>query len=203
MNILIVDDHPMVRKGLVSMLSFEKDIELIIEASNIEEAINGLTQRKIDFAIIDLKLGVEDGLEIVRRVKEKNINTKLIILTSSMKREDFIRAKEYGVEGYILKQAFAEDIIYAMHVVMRNRKYYDPEIMEYSNMNEDDGFKDLTPREIEVAKALGEGLDNGGIARKLFISQNTVKKHVSNIMAKLEFEHRTQVAIYVNKYADR
>ncbi len=199
MKILIVDDHPLVRSGLVSMLSVEDNIEMVIEASNINEAMDGLSKEEIDIAMIDLRLGREDGLEIAKRAKFAGLKTKVVVLTSSMEKRDFIRSKECGVDGYILKQAFVEDIIYALHVVNRDKKYYDPEILEYINEQKSHESDILTPREKEVAIAVGEGLDNGEIAKKLFVSQNTVKKHVSNIMAKLEMSHRTQVAIYINK----
>lgn len=113
MKILVVDDHPLVRKGISSTLSFEEDVETILEASNIEQAIEVLTFKKPNLAIVDLNLGKEDGLEIIRRARRSGISTKFIILTSSIRKEDYLRSEELGVDGYILKEAFAEDILYA------------------------------------------------------------------------------------------
>jgi two-component system nitrate/nitrite response regulator NarL len=204
MKILIVDDHPCVRKGISLALSFEGDIEKILEASNVEETMGILKLEKPDLAIVDLNLGKEDGLEIVRRAKNKGMNTKFLVLTSSVKRDDYIRSEEIGVNGYILKEAFAEDILYAVHVVLRGKKFIDPEILKYqSTYNQKNNIlSELTPRENEVLVALGKGLSNQEIADELFISEHTVKKHISNILSKLELSHRTQAALLVNEVSN-
>lgn len=200
MNVLIVDDHPLVRKGVSYALSYEDDIDTILEASNICEAINLINYKKPDIAIVDLNLCKEDGLEIIKTAKNKGTNTKFIILTSSLKKEDFIRSSEAGVDGYILKDAFAEDIMYAIHVVLRGKKFIDPEITKYQVESiSDNGFSELTHREYEVLVELGKGLSNYEISKELFISENTVKKHVSSILLKLQLTHRTQVALLVNQ----
>ncbi len=197
MKILIVDDHPMVRKGLVSILSLEEGIQEVREASRVEEALDVLSVYNPDIAILDLKLGKENGLEIVIQAKKKNIRTKFLILTSSSRKEDFQRAQEIGVEGFILKEAFAEDVIYALHVVARGRKFFDPEIAQCIKSEEEE-FKDLTPREKDVLIELGKGLNNTQIAKSLYISENTVKKHIGSIFSKLGINHRVEAALFVN-----
>ena len=200
MKILIVDDHPLVRKGISSTLSFEEDIEKILEASNIEEAMKQIQVENPELAIVDLNLGHEDGLEIISNSRRKGSKTKFLILTSSIKKDDFTRAKAMDVDGYILKEAFAEDILYAIHVVLRGKQFIDPEVIRYQTTKnkEDDYLNELTPRESDVLVELGKGLSNLEIAEELFISENTVKKHVSNILSKLELSHRTQAALLVN-----
>jgi len=200
MNILIVDDHPLVRKGISSALSFEDDIETILEASSVDEAIKLINWKKPTIAIVDLNLGKEDGLEIIRRTKNKEINTKFLILTSSIKKDDFRRSEEAGVDGYILKEAFAEDILYAIHVLLRGKKFIDPEIIKYQVENTcDECLAELSPREYDVLIELGKGLSNIEIAKILYISENTVKKHVSSILLKLNLSHRTQAALLLNQ----
>lgn len=204
MNILVVDDHPLVRRGIISILAIENDIEQINEASNVEDAVKILYREKPDVAIIDLNLGKEDGLDIIEKYKNINNNTKYLILTSSVKKEDYLRARSFKVDGYILKEAFVEDLIYAVRIVARGKKYIDPDILEYrNNYSKEDIFSELTSREKDVLKELGEGLSNSMIAEKLFISENTVKKHVSNILSKLELTQRTQAALLVNEYSNR
>lgn len=200
MKILVVDDHPLVRKGISSALSFEEDIKEVFEASNVKEAIKVIQSEKPNLAIIDLYLGYEDGLEIVSRCKEKDVDTKFVILTSSVKKDDFQRGMKIGVDGYILKEAFAEDIIYAIRVILRGKQFIDPEVIRYqaTNILENKVLDELTPREYDVLEELGKGLSNYEIAKKLYISENTVKKHVSNILSKLELTHRTQAALLVN-----
>ena len=200
MKILIVDDHPLVRKGIISTLSFNEGIKEILEASNIEEAMELIKTQDPILAIIDLNLGKKDGMEIVLKAKEMESKTKFVILTSSVKKEDYMRAKEINVDGYILKEAFAEDILYAINVVLRGKKFIDPEILQYEGEKnlQDEFLSELTARERDVLIELGEGLSNYEIAKKLFISENTVKKHVSNILSKLELDHRTQAALLVS-----
>lgn len=202
MKLLIVDDYPLVRKGLLSILSLEDGVEQIKEASNVDEAMNVLIKFSPDISIIDLKLGRDDGLEIVRRAKAINIKSKFIILTSSSKKEDFLRTKEAGVDGYILKEAYIEDIIYALHVIARGKKYFDPEMVQH-NMNElyNRSLGELTEREKDVLMELGKGLSNTQIAQRLYISENTVKKHISSILSKLGLNCRTEAALYINRYA--
>lgn len=203
MRLLIVDDHPMVRKGLLSTLSFEDSVEEIKEASNIEDALMTIIEYKPDVAIIDLRLGKEDGLDIIERVKKEKLDIKCIVLTSSMQKDDFERAQELGVDGYILKEAFAEDILYAFHVVSRGKKYIDPDIFQFQDDTESiECIHELTQREKDVLKALSNGLSNIEIGEKLFISEHTVKKHVSNILMKLGLTHRTQAALVGQKVSN-
>lgn len=200
MRILIVDDHPLVRKGISSTLSFEEDVEKILEASSVDEAINLIQMEKPEIVIVDLNLGKEDGLDIVIGSRKRGASTKFLILTSSIKKEDYMRSEEVDIDGYILKEAFAEDILYAVRVVLRGKKYIDPEVIRYktNSRSEDNFLAQLTPRESDVLVELGKGLSNCEIAQKLFISEHTVKKHVSNILSKLDLEHRTQAALLIN-----
>jgi DNA-binding NarL/FixJ family response regulator len=198
MRIILVDDHPLVRKGLISVLSLEKGIEIIGEASNIGETISLISEKDPDLALIDLRLGRENGLDIIKNYKNKSIRCKFLVLTSSSNERDFRKAKELGSQGYILKEALPEELIYAIHLIERGRKYYDPSIMdEIIKDSYDNIFEELTEREQEVLVALGEGLSNKDIAKKLYISLFTVKKHVSQILNKLDLTDRTQAALYI------
>ncbi len=196
MKILLVDDHPMVRKGLMSILSSEDNVEEIKEASNAAETIKILNSYNPDIMIVDLRLGKDDGLDVVRKA-EISKNTKYIVLTSSAKKDDFLRAQELGVDGYVLKEAFIEDILYAFRVVARGKKFFDSEMMQHAKSEEDE-FKELTPREKDVLSEIGRGLSNMQIAQTLYISENTVKKHISSIFSKLGLSHRLEAAVFVN-----
>ena len=200
MKILIVDDHPLVRKGISLTICFESDMKEIFEASNVNEALRIIKCERPDLAIVDLYLGQEDGLDIVKRSRIEKVDTKFLILTSSLKKDDFQRGVEIGIDGYILKEAFAEDIIYAIRVALRGKQFIDPEVIRYqaTNIMENKTIGELTTREYDVLEELGKGLSNYEIAQNLYISENTVKKHVSNILSKLELTHRTQAALFVN-----
>lgn len=190
---MIVDDHPLVRQGLASLISMEGDMELIGECSNVEEALLMIDEKKPDVAIIDLKLGKESGLDIVSAEKEHIC--KYVILTSSAAYADFKKSEELNVDGYVLKEALPEELLYALRLVNKGRRYYDPVLLEYKLQ---EGSNNLTLREKEVLQKLGQGLNNHEIADELFISENTVKKHVSQILAKLNLHDRTQAALHAN-----
>ncbi|NLX63266.1 MAG: response regulator transcription factor [Clostridiaceae bacterium] len=200
MKILLIDDHPLVRKGLASVLSLEKDIEIVGEAGNISDALKAIELYNPDLVLVDIRLGNEDGLDIIEKSRSKNATCKFIILTSSGSDDDFKRAEEAGALGYILKEALPEELLLAVRLVSKGRKYYDPGIMELlmKESSKNDQDSNLTAREKEVLKALGEGLSNKDIAEKLYITEYTVKKHVSQILSKLELADRTQAALYAH-----
>ncbi|MEL1135348.1 response regulator transcription factor [Desulfitobacterium sp. THU1] len=201
MNIVIVDDHPLVRQGLTAVITVEGDMNLVGEASTGEEAVRLVAKVNPDVALIDLRLSEISGLEIIEKCKENAPVCKYIILTSSVAREDFQRARELGVDGYVLKEAFPEEVVTAIRLVYRGRKYYDPAMIDcMMSKDESEGHvEQLTPREMEVLVALGEGLCNKDIGKKLFITEYTVKKHVSQVLAKLELADRTQAALYARE----
>jgi DNA-binding NarL/FixJ family response regulator len=199
MKLLIVDDHFLVRKGLVSMFIEDKSIECIKEASNIDEASNIIMKDKPDMVLVDLKLGKEDGLDLALKGKQLSKNSKFIIITSFISQESFLKAEQIGIDGYILKDAFSEDIFYAVSAVNRGKKYYDSSIVGYKEKSKENLMIEvLTDREKEVLRELGKGYSNDAIAKELYISQNTVKKHVSSIFAKLNISQRAQAVFLVN-----
>lgn len=202
MRIVIVDDHPLVRQGISSILSLDEKLELAGQAGDREEALQLLNKEDPDLTLMDLKLADDNGLEIIKVARQEGCQSKFIILTSSVDKDDFRQAGEIGVDGYVLKEALPEEILSAIRIVGKGRKYYDPGLMELmladTKDDEDDELKELTPRELEVLKALGRGLSNKEIARELFITEYTVKKHVSQILDKLQLSDRTQAAIFAN-----
>lgn len=197
MKLVIVDDHPLVRKGLTSVLSLEADIEIVGEADDVEAAKKIIVQTNPDVVLIDLKLGSQSGLDIIKKVDRYKF--KFVVLTSSADQVDFKKAEEIGVDGYVLKEALPEEIVYAIRLVYKGRKFYDPGIMELViKDSNDDPISNLTPREKDVLIALGQGLSNSEIAKKLYITEYTVKKHVSQILSKLNLNDRTHAALYAN-----
>jgi DNA-binding NarL/FixJ family response regulator len=199
MKIVIVDDHPLVRKGLAAVISMQPNVQLAGEAINQDEALALFEQEQPDIVLIDLKLANESGLDIIRIAREQGCSSKFILLTSSASKEDFLMAEEALVDGYVLKEALPEELIFAISLVHRGRKYYDPGLMENKMKDASNSLIDeLTPKELEVLIALGQGCNNKDIAQQLFISEFTVKKHVSQILAKLQVADRTQAALFAN-----
>lgn len=200
MKVIIVDDHPLIRKGLIELITIEDSMNVVAEASDYEEGLNLIVQLKPDLAIIDLRLAEESGLELVKECRAQGVGAKFTILTSSSNQQDFKKAKSVGVDGYILKDALPEELLHALKMIGRGRKYYDPGVLELmANDVEDDEFiEHLTPKEKEVLIELGKGMSNRDISKRLYVTEYTVKKHVSQILAKLELTDRTQAALFAN-----
>lgn len=199
MKIVIVDDHPLVRRGLASVISMQPNVKFAGEATNGQEALLVIEETQPDLVLIDLKLADESGLDVIKTARARGIVSKFILLTSSASREDFLKAEEVLVDGYVLKEALPEELLFAIQLVHKGRKYYDPGLMEDKmRMSGSSPTDELTPKEKEVLIELGQGACNREIASRLFISEFTVKKHVSQILAKLQVADRTQAALYAN-----
>ena len=197
MKIVIIDDHPIVRKGLEQVLSLEEDFEVVGTAASCREGKELLMAQKPNVAIVDLRMPDGNGCDLIKSIKNQVPDCRFIILTSYAGENDISRALSEKIDGYILKEALPEELISAIKIVVQGRRYFDPGVMNtLINNEEDDPLRNLTEREQEVLWALAEGLNNRAIGQKLFISENTVKKHVGNLLSKLDFHDRTQAALY-------
>lgn len=203
MKVVIIDDHPLVRKGLKSILTLDGTMKILGEAENRREAMNLLKTVRPGLALVDLRLGNESGLDLIKEAKQQGATSKFVVLTSSTEEDDFRRAKEIGVDGYILKEALPEELIHALRIIKRGRKYYDPGVLDLllnsrGSFENDGHVEQLTPKEKEVLLELGMGHSNKEISETLFITEYTVKKHVSQVLAKLDLADRTHAALYAN-----
>lgn len=185
----------------MAILGIEEEFKFVGQASSVKEALDVIRLADPDLIILDLRLKDECGLDILSEMRKLGSTCKCVVLTSSLSPEDFRRANELGIDGYILKDAMPEEIISALRLVSKGRKYYDPAIIELvMKQGKTDDSETLTPRERDVLRALGVGLSNKDIARQLFISECTVKKHVSQVLAKLGLSCRTQAALYAKSH---
>lgn len=199
-NMIILDDHPLVRKGISTVISSGQSMHVVGEAANAQEALRLLGQTCPDLVLVDLNLGNGNGLDFIQEARKRGHACKYMILTSSITRSELQLAQSMQIEGVCLKEAFPEDLLYAVEAVARGRKYYDPVLMgsmmgDKSGKEEAD-LSELTPKELEVLMSLGRGRSNKEIANALYITEFTVKKHVSQVLAKLELADRTQAALY-------
>lgn len=200
MSILIVDDHPLVRRGIIDILSIGKSGEEIKEAGNIEQAIKILKKHSTNIIMVDLHLGTENGFNLIETARKILPNIKIIVLTSSSNVLDLRQAKELKVDGYLLKDAFVEDIIYALNVIRRGGRFYSYGLVEKSiNGMDPPQLKVLTVREKEVFSQLSKGMTNAQISAELYISEGTTKKHISSILSKLNLNNRIEVILYAEK----
>ncbi len=207
-RIVIADDHSMIREGLKQLLELDGDIIVVGEAGNGEECLEIISQVKPDVVLLDINMPVMNGLkmlEILRESEQEELKEqKVLILTIHNEIEYLMKAKEIGVNGYVLKDAESAILKRAIATIYSGGEYIDFTMVPMMNEKiaqdkEQDEEQKLTRREIEVLKLLAEGLFNKEIAYKLEISEKTVKNHVSNIFKKIGVFDRTQAAVYAIK----
>lgn len=200
MNILILDDHPLVRCGIKNVLSIHETEITIFESSTSEEAFKLLEKHEIHIMLVDLYLHNENGFDMIEKARKSYPLVRYVILTSSSKRQDIIRANQLNVSGYILKSAFVEDIIYALDKVNKGERFYSFECIRNTlSDQQENGIGSLTEREKQVFELISEGKNNSQIAQQLYISLGTVKKHSSNILSKLNLTNRIDIIIFAEK----
>lgn len=205
-SVVLADDHVLMRKGLRKILELEEDIEVIGEASNGFEAIDEVLEKQPDVLLLDINMPGMNGVEVTKELSDKNLKTKIIILTIYDDREYFFELIKMGVLGYVLKDIEPQGLIDAVRHASCGEAYIQPSLTkalvnEYNKMHQPviSSIENLTPREKEVAKRIADGMNNYEIACKLNISEKTVKNHVSSILKKLKLMDRTQVAVFILK----
>lgn len=208
-KVLIADDHSMVRQGLKQIIELEQDLEVVAQASNGEEAMRLARMYLPDVILMDINMPRVSGLQAIMELKQEDYHFKVIVLTIHQDREYLFKTLQLGAEGYVLKDAEPEVLIDAIRSVSRGQTYIQPNmtkelVREFNRMTlskrDKEDENSLTAREVEVLELIAEGMINKEIAKHLFISEKTVKNHVSNIFKKLNVCDRTQAAIYAFKH---
>jgi two-component system, NarL family, response regulator LiaR len=202
-SVLIVDDHPIVRQGLRTLLELQDDIKVVGEAVNGKIAVELAAQLKPDVVLMDLVMPEMDGISATRLISELKQSTRVIALTSFVEDEKVIPAIQAGAVSFLLKDVSPTDLIEAIRAAYRGeiRLHQDVirKLMSQASMKSvtiQPGARDLTNREQDVLSLVSEGLSNREIASKLIVSEKTVKTHISNLLDKLGQEDRTKLAIY-------
>lgn len=206
-RILIVDDHEMVRMGLHTFLMTEEGLEVVGEAKDGKEAFELVRELLPDVVLMDLVMDGQNGIEATAKIHQwvqaQNQNIRVLVLTSYLDHEMIIPVLEAGASGYILKTSSAQEIARAIRRCYGGESVIEGQVatMMLQHMrNAHPKHEELTQRELEVLGLLGQGKNNKEIGEILHIGLKTVKTHVSNILAKLELEDRTNAAIYANKH---
>lgn len=201
-EVIIADDHSMVREGLKQLLELDGDIVVIGEASDGVECLDLLEKKLPQALLLDINMPNMNGLEVLEKIKEKNLDTKVIILTVHNEVEYLLKAVEIGIDGYMLKDSNSDELKKAIYSVIDGESYIQPNLIPILNskMIERDVEKEnlalLTKRELEVLKLMAVGSYNKEIGEKLNISERTVKNHISSIFKKIDVSDRTQAAIF-------
>ena len=190
-RILVVDDHPVVRDGLAAMLNTQSDFEVVGEAGDGEEALQRVADSDPDVLLLDLEMPGVDGIETLQRLRERKVRARVVVFTVFDTDERIVSAMKAGAKGYLLKGAPRDDVFRAVRVVNEGGSLLEPLVASklLDSVNNPDA---LTTRQKEVLKLIAKGLLNKEIADRLFISERTVKFHVSEILAKLGAGNRTE-----------
>ncbi len=191
-RIIVADDHPVVRTGVVMMLGADSALEVVGEGANGEEAVALVSELKPDLAVLDLQMPVLDGVEATRQIRALDEPAQVLILTTYDNDRSIVAAVEAGAAGYLLKDAPPDDLLSAVKDAARGSQVLPPAIAaKLAAVKDAPPLPELTSRELEVLQALAGGGTNRSIAEELFISQATVKTHLIHVFQKLGVEDRT------------
>jgi DNA-binding NarL/FixJ family response regulator len=188
-RILSVDDHSLLREGVASLLAGQPDLQLVAEASNGREAVDQFRAHRPDVTLMDLQMPEMDGVEAMIKIREEFPTARIIVLTTYVGDTQVMRALEAGAQAYLLKGILRKELVETIRVVHAGRKRIAPEVA--TNLAEHAADESLSLREIEVLKLIAAGNANKIIAAQLSITEETVKGHVKNILAKLAANDRT------------
>ncbi len=205
LKLLIVDDDSLIRESLSILLAVEGEIEVVGTAQNGQEAFEKCKELNPDIVLMDIRMPVMDGVLGTKLIKESYKNTKVVILTTFKDDEYIKEALKNGAEGYILKNQASDSIIDSLKAVEKGNMVFEKNVAEkISSLIKEENKKNveefnLTERELDILKLIGEGLSNKEISAKLFLGEGTIRNYVTNLLEKLELRDRTQLAIFYIK----
>ncbi|HEY9668136.1 MAG TPA: response regulator transcription factor [Coleofasciculaceae cyanobacterium] len=206
-RILLVDDQSLIRQGLRALLELEPDLEVIGEADNGQNAIALVETLHPDVVLLDIRMPLMDGVAVTREIGQRFPNTRVLVLTTFDDEEYVGQALRYGAKGYLLKDTPSEELAAAIRAVDKGYTQLGPGLFEKAipkaappPTSPPPGWEELTPREKEVLRLIAAGASNREIAEALYISEGTVKNHVTRILSQLGLRDRTQAAIVAHSF---
>ena len=208
LRMLVVDDHEVVRQGLVALIDRREGFEVVAEAGTVAEAVSAAARFEPDLVIMDVRLPDGSGIEACREIRAARPETRIVMLTSYPDEEAVLSAIIAGASGYLLKQIRGRDLIAALESVGRGESLLDPAVTEKvlqrvrvaATGGAADELSDLTTQERKILLLVAEGKTNKEIAADIFLSDKTVKNYVSSILSKLNLQRRTQAAAFVARH---
>ena len=201
-NVMLADDHVLIREGIKQLLEFDGSMKVIAEASDGIECLEKLKNVKPDILLLDINMPNMNGIDVLKELKEKNDPLKVLILTVHSEVEYLVKAVDMGANGYILKDSGSAELKQAINAVIDEGSYIQPNLIPALNsrlINRDmdkEKLASLTKREVEILTQVACGMFNKEIAVNLNISERTVKNHISNIFKKIDASDRTQAAVF-------
>lgn len=208
-NILIVDDHDLIIQGLKRVIDFDENINIVGEANNGEKALAMVGIHQPDVVLLDMKMPVMDGIEVLKKIKSNNSNIKVIILTVEDDKKMIKDALNNGADGYLLKESVGKEIVEAIHVVYKGENYIDRSLVSllFSSIREKEDIVErhdnildvLTKRELEVLLYISNGFSNQEIGDKLYLSEKTIKNYATKLFRKLKVKDRVHATIVAIK----
>ncbi|PFK32097.1 DNA-binding response regulator [Bacillus cereus] len=210
-KLLLVEDHHIVRRGLVFFLKTREEFEIVGEAENGQEALTFVRTERPDVVLMDLSMPKMEGIEATKYIKQYDETIKILILSSFSEQDYVLPALEAGADGYQLKEVQPEQLVTSIIAVHQGNTNFHPKVTPAllgrsavkKEKEKENPFSMLTKREQEVLREIAKGRSNKEIAAELHITEQTVKTHVSNILAKLEVDDRTQAALYAVKHGEK
>lgn len=203
-RVLLVDDHEIVRLGLMTLINDQPEMEVVGEAGSAAEAVRAVERLRPHVALMDIRMPGEGGIEATRQITNRFPETKVVMLTSFADDELVVRAIRAGAVGYVLKQVGNEELLRAIAAAARGEALLDPtttarllsRVREAERKADEDAFRDLSEREMDVLAELARGKTNAEIGQVLNLSEKTVRNYVSTILEKLHFTNRIELATY-------
>lgn len=205
-TILLIDDHPMLRTGVKQLISMAPDISVVGEASNGEQGIELAESLDPDLILLDLNMPGMNGLETLDKLREKSLSGRIVVFSVSNHEEDVVTALKRGADGYLLKDMEPEDLLKALHQAAAGEMVLSEALtpvlaasLRANRATTERDVNQLTPRERDILKLIAQGLPNKMIARRLDITESTVKVHVKHMLKKMKLKSRVEAAVWVHQ----
>lgn len=208
-GVFLLDDHEIVRRGLVDLIAAEDDLAVVGEAGTVDEALRRIEACAPDVAVLDVQLGDGSGIDVCREIRSRHPGVACLMLTSFTDDEALIDSVVAGAAGYVLKQVRGNELLTSIRTVAAGGTLVAPDVTARvldrlrAREQTDDPQARLTRREHDILRLLADGLTNREIAAELFLAEKTIKNNLSNLLAKLGMQRRTQAAVYAARQVDR
>lgn len=202
-TILLIDDHPLLRKGVKQLIELDSDLQVIAEASNAHEGLSAAQEHEPDLILLDLNMPEINGIETLKMLREAGVGSRVVVFTVSDNEEDVVAALKAGADGYLLKDMEPEELLTNLNQAALGKMVISDRLttllaqaLQNKRPSKGPDINSLTPRERQIIKLIAAGLPNKLIARKLSITEGTVKVHVKHLLKKLNLRSRVEVAVW-------